>query len=182
MNPLIIVAVVVVLLVVFVISVYNSLVGLRNKVKEAFATMDVYLKQRFDLIPNLVETVKGYAKHESETLEKVTQMRVGAEGGIDARVEGEKKISEAIRQIMVVAENYPDLKASENFRELQTQLASVETDIANARRYYNGSVREYNNKCQMVPYNIIANSFGFKEMPMFEVESASERQNVQVKF
>lgn len=165
----------------YVLSTYNGLVGLRNKVDEAFSTMDVYLKKRFDQIPNLVATVKGYAKHEAETLEKVVAMRSGAKT-TDEMVEAEKQVSAAIKQVMVTVEAYPDLKANTNFQELQRQLNVVEQDIANARKYYNGSVREYNNKVQMAPSNLVANLFGFTTRKMFEVDSAEERKNVKVEF
>lgn len=165
----------------YVLSIYNQLVGLRNKVDEAFSTMDVFLKKRFDQIPNLVATVKGYAKHEAETLERVIAMRSGATTP-EEKVEAEKQMSSAIRQLMVTVEAYPDLKASTNFQHLQEQLNLVEQDIANARRYYNGSVREYNDKVQMAPSNIIANFFSFKTRPMFEVDSPEERKNVKVEF
>lgn len=165
----------------YILSTYNGLVGLRNKVDEAFSTMDVFLKKRFDQIPNLVATVKGYAKHEAETLEKVVALRRGATT-TDEMVEAEKQMSAAIKQVMVTVEAYPDLKASTNFQNLQNQLNAVEEDIANARRYYNGSVREYNNKVQMAPSNLVANIFGFTTRKMFEVDSAEERKNVKVEF
>lgn len=162
-------------------STYNGLIGLRNKVDEAFSTMDVFLKQRFDLIPNLVATVKGYSKHEAETLEKVVAMRSGAQT-TDEKVEAEKEVSKAIRQLLVTVEAYPDLKANTSFVELQHKLGTLEEDIANSRRYYNGSVREYNNKVEMAPSNLIANFFGFKTRKMYEVDSAEERKNVKVEF
>lgn len=178
---MIIAIVLIVVIAAYVLMTYNGLVGLRNKVDEAFSTMDVYLKKRFDQIPNLVATVKGYAKHEAETLEKVVKLRQGATT-TDEKVEAEKQMSSAIRQLMVTVEAYPDLKANTNFQDLQRQLNVVEQDIANARKYYNGTVREYNNKVQMAPGNIIANMFGFGVRPMFEVESREERQNVKVEF
>lgn len=165
------------LIVVFCIFVYNSLVQLSNKVKEAFSTMDVYLKQRFDLIPNLVDTVKAYAKHEADTLEELTTRRAGvATSDIDGQIEGEMRIGEALSRILVVAEKYPELKASENFLDLHKRIVKVEDDIAFARRYYNGSVRMYNDKCQMFPYNIIANIFGFKSKKMYEIQNVAERE------
>ncbi len=165
------------LIVVFCIFVYNSLIQLSNKVKEAFSTMDVYLKQRFDLIPNLVDTVKAYAKHEADTLEELTKRRAGvASNDIDGKVEGEMRIGEALSRILVVVERYPELKASENFLDLHKRIVKVEDDIAFARRYYNGSVRQYNDKCQMFPYNIIANIFGFRAKKMYEIQNAAERE------
>ncbi len=165
----------------YVLTTYNSFIQLRNKVDEAFSTMDVFLKKRFDLIPNLVATVKGYAKHEAETLEKVVAMRSGAKTQ-DEMVEAEKQMTQAIRQVMVTVEAYPDLKANTNFQDLQRQLSAIEEDIANSRRYYNGSVRQYNDKIQMAPSNLVANIFGFTARKMFEVDSAEERKNVKVEF
>lgn len=173
--------IVLVVVCLYVLSTYNSFVQLRNKVDEAFSTMDVYLKKRFDLIPNLVATVKGYAKHEAETLEKVVAMRSGAKTQ-DEMVEAEKQMTQAIRQVMVTVEAYPDLKANSNFQDLQRQLSAIEEDIANSRRYYNGSVRQYNDKVQMAPSNLVANIFGFTTRKMFEVDSAEERKNVKVEF
>ena len=165
------------LIVVFCIFVYNSLIQLSNKVKEAFSTMDVYLKQRFDLIPNLVDTVKAYAKHEADTLEEQTKRRAGvASNDIDGQIEGEMRIGEALSRILVVVEKYPELKASENFLDLLKRIVKVEDDIAFARRYYNGSVRQYNDKCQMFPYNIIANIFGYRAKKMYEIQNVAERE------
>lgn len=180
----IIVLVVVVLLVLFVISCYNKLVKRKIIVDEAFSTMDVYLKKRFDLIPNVLETVKGYAKHEQETLEKVIRLR---NGGYNSMTEEEKietgaAISREVPKIMALAEAYPDLKANQNFMELSAQLQRVEEDIANARKYYNGAVRNYNMTVQTIPTNIIASIFHFGTKPMYEVENTQERENVQVKF
>jgi len=165
----------------YLMATYNSLIGLRNKVEEAFSTMDVYLKKRFDLIPNLVATVKGYAKHEAETLEKVIAMRSGA-ANPGEQLEAEKQITSAIRNIMVTVERYPDLKANQNFLDLQSQLKTIEEDIANSRRYYNGSVRQYNDKVMMFPGNIVAGFFHFEKKPMYEVDDAEERKNVKVSF
>jgi len=165
----------------YVMTTYNSLIGLRNKVDEAFSTMDVYLKKRFDQIPNLVATVKGYAKHEAETLEKVIKLRQGATT-TDEKVEAEKQMSSALRQLLVTVEAYPDLKADTQFQELMSSIKEVELDIANARRYYNGSVRQYNDKIQMVPSNIVANLFNFTTRKMYEVDDAEERKNVKVEF
>lgn len=165
----------------YVLTTYNSFVQLRNKVDEAFSTMDVYLKKRFDQIPNLVSIVKGYAKHEAETLEKVVAMRTGASTP-DEMIEAEKQMTKAIRQVMVTVEAYPDLKANTNFQDLQRQLNVIEEDIANSRRYYNGSVRQYNDKVQMAPSNLVANLFGFTPRKMFEVDSTEERKNVKIEF
>lgn len=180
----IIVLVVVVFLVLFVISCYNKLVKQKVLVEEAFSTMDVYLKKRFDLIPNLVETVKGYAKHEQSTLDKVISLRSGNYSSMttEEKMENATAISRAIPQIMALAEAYPDLKANQNFLELSSQLQRVEEDIANSRKYYNGAVRNYNVTVQTVPTNILASMFQFQTKPMYEAESERERENVQVKF
>ena len=173
----IILIVAVAIIFVFCIFVYNSLIQLSNKVKEAFSTMDVYLKQRFDLIPNLVDTVKAYAKHEADTLEELTKRRAGvASNDIDGKIEGEMRIGEALSRILVVVEKYPELKANENFLDLHKRIVKAEEEIAFARRYYNGSVRQYNDKCQMFPYNIIANIFGFKAKRMYEIQNVAERE------
>ena len=165
------------IIVVFCIFVYNSLIQLTNKVKEAFSTMDVYLKQRFDLIPNLVDSVKAYAKHEADTLEEITKRRAGvASNDIDGKIEGEMRIGEALSRILVLVEKYPELKANENFLDLHKRIVKAEEEIAFARRYYNGSVRQYNDKCQMFPYNIIANIFGFKAKKMYEIQNVAERE------
>ena len=167
---------------IFVLLTYNSLVQLRNKVKEAFSTMDVYLKKRYDLIPNLVDIVKGYAKHETDTLQEVTKMRVNAKkGDLDSAINSEMKIGDALQSLLVVVEKYPDLKANTNFLDLQERLSKMEEEIAFSRRYYNGSVREYNNKCQMFPLNLVAGMFGFKALPMYQVDSEQERKVVDVK-
>ncbi len=174
---------IIVLLLIYVFATYNSLVGLRNRVEEAFSTMDVYLKKRWDLIPNIVETVKGYAKHEKDTLEEVVSLRNGAydKMSTDDKVEVNNKLSQGITKLMAIAEAYPDLKANENFKDLSGQLAKVEEDIANARKYYNGAARIMNDKVAMFPSNIIANMFGFKKQKMFEANE-TERENVKVEF
>ncbi len=174
-NIILIVAVAIIF--VFCIFVYNSLIQLSNKVKEAFSTMDVYLKQRFDLIPNLVDTVKAYAKHEADTLEEITKRRAGVlAGDIDGQIEGEMRIGEALSRILVLVEKYPELKANENFLDLHKRIVKAEEEIAFARRYYNGSVRQYNDKCQMFPHNIIANIFGFRAKKMYEIQNVAERE------
>lgn len=167
---------------IFILLTYNSLVQLRNKVKEAFSTMDVYLKKRYDLIPNLVDIVKGYAKHETDTLQEVTKMRVNAQtGDLNSAINSEVKIGDALQSLLVVVEKYPDLKANTNFLDLQERLSKMEEEIAFSRRYYNGSVREFNNKCQMFPLNLVAGMFGFKALPMYQVDSEQERKVVDVK-
>ena len=174
--------VVVLLIVCWVIGTYNGLIKGRIVVDEAFATMDVYLKKRYDLIPNLVETVKGYASHEKETLEKVISLRTGSYDAMtpEEKIQNGAQISKMIPQIM--AEQYPDLKANQNFMDLSHNLNETEDDIANARKYYNGAVKQYNMKVQMFPGSLIAGLFHFETKKMFEVENAVERQNVQVKF
>ena len=145
--------------------------------------MDVYLKKRWDLIPNLVETVKGYAKHEKDTLQEVISLRNAPYESMsdDEKVKTNQKLSQSVTKIMALAEAYPELKANENFKELSKDLSKIEEDIANSRKYYNGTVRTYNNKVEMVPSNIVASIFGFKTITMFEVDAA-ERENVKVKF
>ena len=176
------VGVLITLLILFVWLTYNSLVQLRNKVKEAFSTMDVYLKKRYDLIPSLVDIVKGYAKHETDALQEVTKMRVNAQkGDLDTAIDSEVKIGDALQSLLVVVEKYPDLKANTNFLDLQERLSKMEEEIAFSRRYYNGSVREFNNKCQMFPLNLVAGMFGFKALPMYQVDSEQERTVVDVK-
>ena len=177
----IIIAVVVVLL-LLVFTTYNSFVKLNNKVEEAFSTMDVYLKKRWDLIPNVVETVKGYAQHERETLEEVISLRNNSydKMNTDDKIDINSKVSNEINRVMAIAESYPELKASENFRDLSNQLTRVEEDIANSRKYYNATVRDYNNKVEMFPSNIIAKMLGYKVKVMFEI-SDDERRNVKVK-
>ena len=178
----IIIAVVVVLL-LLVFTTYNSFVKLNNKVEEAFSTMDVYLKKRWDLIPNIVETVKGYAKHEKSTLEEVINLRNSSYDKMNTndKVEVNNKLSQGISKLMAIAEAYPDLKANENFKDLSSQLTKVEDDIANARKYYNGTVRIFNDKVQMFPSNIIAGIFSYKAKKMFEANE-NERENVKVNF
>ena len=161
-----VIIIVVALLLVLLLTGYNSLVMLRNKVNEAFATMDVSLKKRYDLIPALVEVVKGYAAHESDTLIETTAIRSRAVDHDDRKgqLQGEKGIGDALKKLFIVAEAYPELKANTTFLTLQQQLSAMEDEIALSRRYYNGSVREYNNRCQTVPFNLVARLFGFKSM------------------
>lgn len=171
-----------VVLLFLVLFTYNNLIQLRNKVKEAFSTMDVYLKKRYDLIPSLVDIVKGYAKHETDTLQEVTKMRVNAQkSDLNAAINNEMKIGDALQSLLVIVEKYPDLKANTNFLGLQERLSKMEEEIAFSRRYYNGCVREFNDRCQMFPFNLIAGVFGFKALPMYQVESEQERKVVDVK-
>ena len=174
---------IVVLILIYIFVTYNSLVKQKNSVKEAFSTMDVYLKKRWDLIPNIVESVKGYAKHETETLEEIVRLRNANYNDMsdEEKIKTNQKLTSGINKIMALAEAYPDLKANENFKDLNNQLAKVEEDIANSRKYYNAVVRIFNNKVEMVPSNIVAMIFGFKSKTMFEINE-SERENIQVKF
>lgn len=184
MIATIIIIVIVAILVIWLIAGYNRLVKLRNNVKEGFSTMDVYLKKRYDLVPNLVETVKGYATHESSVFEKVTQARsmVSSATGTAEQIQAENALTQTLRSLFAVAENYPDLKANQNFMDLQNQLSGIEQDIANARKYYNGTVKMLNNACETFPSVIIAKMFHFKQMPMYEVADSAERENVKVQF
>jgi len=171
------------IIVIWFIASYNSLVRLRNMVREAFSTMDVYMKKRYDLIPNLVETVKGYASHERATLERVISARNVAAGAtnLQERIEGENALAGTLKSLFALAEAYPDLKANSNFLDLQRQLQSVEADIANSRKYYNSVVRIYNTKTQSFPSVIVASIFGFGHEPLFEINNP-ERENVKVEF
>ena len=180
----IIIVAIVVILAIAAISMYNSFVRLKNNCDEAYATMDVYLKKHFDLIPNLVEVVKGYATHERETLDSVTKARtaVMSSSTPEEKLANEAALSGTLKSLFAVSEAYPDLKANTNFMELQQQLESTEQDIANARKYYNAVVKQLNTKTEQFPSNIIANMFHFTKRPMYEVESEGERQNVQVSF
>lgn len=172
------------ILVIWVISAYNGFVRLRNMVEEAFSTMDVYLKKRYDLIPNLVETVKGYAAHEAGTLEKVVQARNFAAGAstVEDKIKGENMLQGTLKSLFAIAEAYPDLKANTNFMDLQAQLQRIEDEIANSRKYYNGIVKEFNTKTEMFPSNIVAGIFNFVRKPLFEVNDEAERESVKVKF
>ena len=179
-----IVLAVVVVLILWIIAGYNGLIKLRNQSEEAFSTMDVYLKKRSDLVPNLVETVKGYAAHESGTLEKVTAARNMAMGAAtpEDKLKAENGLTETLKSLFAVAENYPALKANENFLGLQKQLSGLEDDIANSRKYYNGVIRMYNTATEVFPKNLISRMFHFVKKPMFEVESPTDRENVKVRF
>lgn len=184
---IVVAVVVVILLVVIIVSwyvgVYNKLQRAKNLVDEGWSTIEVQLKKRYDLIPNLVETVKGYAKHESETLEAVIAARNRASAATgDAKIAAENQFSGAIRSIMVLQERYPDLKANANFNDLQNQLKGIENEIASARRYYNGTVKELNTKIDIFPSNIIARKMGLEKRSYFEVDSEEERKAPQVKF
>ena len=170
-----IVVAIIVLIIAYALITCNTLIKLKNQVKEAFATMDVYLKKRWDLIPSIVETVKGYAKHEKSTLEEITTLR----NKVYEKIDTNNHMSPEITKLIALAESYPELKADKNFRDLSNQLTKVEDEIAHSRKYYNATVRVYNNKVQMVPSNIIALILGYKTETMFEAKS-EEKENVKV--
>ncbi len=175
------------LIIIWLIATYNSLITLRNRTDEAWSDIDVQLKRRYDLIPNLVETVKGYAGHEREVFEKVTLARAAAinaeKSGHPAEIaKTENMLAGALKTLFAVAENYPDLKASQNFLQLQDELSDTENKIQAARRFYNGNVRDFNIKIQKFPNNLVAGPFGFKAREFFEIEEAKERETVKVKF
>lgn len=167
----------------FIILSYNSGVRLRNYVKEAFATMDVYLKQRWALIPNLLESVKAYTKHEKSLLTDITTLRSAEYSQLSdtQKLETNMKLDGLLNKFIAVCENYPDIKANEGFMQFNSKLVSIEEDIANARKYYNGTVRELNNFAEIFPTNIICLIFGIKEEKMFEISDV-ERQNIKVSF
>ncbi len=184
----IVIAALVVILVIatiaWIISTYNAFIKLRNNVDEGFSTMDVYMKKRYDLIPNLVETVKGYAKHEESTLTKVIQARNMAMNSAttEEKMKNDNILTGTLKSLFAVSENYPELQANQNFMDLQNQLKTLEAEIANSRKYYNGVVKVYENKREMFPSNIIAKMFKFEEKPFYEVDSEEERKTVKVQF
>ena len=175
---------VVVLLILWVIGAFNGLVTLKNRTKEALSDIDVQTKRRYDLIPNLVETVKGYAAHESGVFEKVTQARANAMNaqGVGAKEQAENALSGTLKSLFAVAENYPDLKASTSFLNLQNEITDTEDKIQAARRFYNANVRDLNTKIESFPANLIAGQFGFKEMELFQTTNEVEKEPVAVKF
>lgn len=173
-----------VLVVLWIVGTYNGLVTLRVRSEEAWSDIDVQLRRRYDLIANLVETVKGYATHEREVFEKVTEARSSAiaAGNVRQQGEAENMLTGALRSLFAVAENYPQLRASENFMQLQRDLTDTEDKIQASRRFYNGNVRDLNTKIQSFPANIVANMFSFKQRDMFEIEEAAAREPVKVDF
>jgi len=179
----IIILIIVVLIVLFVVYLYNSLIQLRNRVKNAWSQIDVQLNRRADLIPNLVETVKGYAKHEKTVFENVTEARSGLMNAktVQETAEANNMLTDTLKSLFAVAENYPELKANENFLELQSQLEETENKIAYSRQFYNDTVLMYNNKCQMFPSNLLASSFNFQEAEFFEIEE-TKREVPKVEF
>ena len=187
MIALIVVGVIVLILIFWVIGIYNNLVALRNNRENAFANIEVQLKQRYDLIPNLVNTVKGYAEHEKGLLERITQARTAAMGAtnLNDKIEAENALSSALAGLKVSVENYPDLKANQNFMQLQSELADIENKLAAVRRFFNSATKELNNSVQSFPNNLIANMFGFHKEPMFEVapeQRAAIEKAPEVKF
>ena len=187
MTVIIIIVAVVVLLALWAVGIYNSLVKLRNNRENAFANIDVQLKQRHDLIPQLVATVKGYAQHEKELLTRVTEARAAAMNatGINDKIQAENQLSSALAGLKVAVEAYPDLKANQNFLQLQSEISDIENKLAAVRRYFNTATRELNNKVQTFPANILAGMFGFQKEPMFEVpkeERASMDKAPEISF
>ena len=185
-SPLTIIIGVVVLAIIFVIIVFNGLIRTQQRVKEAWSDIDVQLKRRYNLIPNLVETVKGYAKHEQETFDKVVQARNAAMNaqGVEATGQAENMLTGALKSIFALSEAYPDLKANQNFAKLQEELSDTENKIQASRRFYNGMVRDFNTKMAVFPNNMIVGFFGgkFRKQEFFEIEEEEQRKNVEVKF
>jgi len=173
-----------VVILLYVIFAYNSMIKMRNQVKEAWADIDVQLKRRYNLIPNIVESVKGYATHEDSVLTKVTEARANAINATNIKDQGvaENMLSGALKSLFAVAENYPNLKANENFLQLQNELVDTEDKIQSARRFYNSTTRDFNTNVQQFPSNMIAGMFNFKAEEFFEIENGEERENVKVDF
>ena len=189
MIPLYIILGIVAIVIIWLIFTYNGLITSRNRVDEAFSDIDVQLKRRYDLIPNLVETVKGYATHEKETLQKITEARSKAmslhddkNATLAQKEQAENMLGSSVRGLMIQMEAYPDLKANQNFLQLQDELSDTENKIQASRRFYNGNVRDFNTKLQVFPTNTIANMLKFKAYEFFQVTDEKEKQNVQVKF
>jgi len=177
----------IVLLIIVLVSLYNGLIRLKNCVEEARSDMDVQMKRRYDLIPNLVETMKGYATHEQATLEKVIiarnqAMKANEKGNATEQIQAENALSSTLKSIFALSESYPDLKANQNFLELQRELTDTEDKIMASRRFYNGNVRDFNTKLQVFPTNIIGKQLGFLNYPFFEVTDAKAKEPVAVKF
>ena len=179
-----VIAVLVIILVVWGISTYNKLIKMKNDVEESFSTMDVCMKKRYDLVPNLVATVKGYAKHEESTLEKVIAARNMAVNAtsMEEKSKADNMLTGTLKSIFALSESYPELKANTNFMDLQNQLKNLETEISNSRKYYNACVKNLNNKIEVFPSSIIAKWFKFEKKTMFEVDAPEERKNVKVEF
>lgn len=179
-----IVAGIIVLILLWAVWSYNSLIRMWYRIKEAWSDIDVQLKRRYDLIPNIVETVKGYAAHEKGAFENVTKARAMAMGAqtVGEHSKAENMLTGALKSLFAVSEAYPDLKASENFKKLQDELSDTENKIQAARRFYNSTVMEYNTSVDTFPTNIVAGSFGFKESEFFDIDEAAEREPVKVSF
>jgi len=175
---------IIVLIILWLIWTFNRLITLRTRTKEAWADIDVQLKRRYNLIPNLVETVKGYAAHEKEVFQKVTEARTKAMAAstVEEKAKAENFLSSTLKSLFAVVENYPELKASQNFLELQRELRDTEDKIQAARRFYNTNVRDLNIKIEVFPANLVAKKFGFKKMEFFEIEEAAAREVPKVKF
>lgn len=180
----IVIVVLIVVLIIWLVATYNKFIKMQNKVEEGFSTMDVYLKKRYDLIPNLVESVKGYAAHESKTLNDVISARNMAVQAttLDQKIQGEQKLQSMLGPLYAISEQYPNLKADQNFMDLQNQLKSMEGEIANARKYYNAVCVKFNNLVEMFPSNLLAGIFHFSRKPLYEVNEDHERENVKVQF
>jgi len=183
MTILYIILAVLAIALVWLVALYNGLIKFRNRTDEAYSDIDVQLKRRYDLIPNLMETVKGYMQHEAGTLQKVTEARATAmhAGTMAEKAQAENQLTETLKSLFAVSENYPDLKASQNFLQLQDELSDTENKIQAARRFYNGQVRDFNTKIQTFPNNIFAGILNFKKYEFFEAE-AKEKENVKIKF
>ena len=173
-----------IVLLMFFIIIYNKLIRIKNLVSEAWSGIDVQLKRRYDVIPNLVATVKGYSEHESNVLTKVTQLRTIAMGAHSAeeKIKAETALTSSLKSLFAVAENYPELKANQNFIHLQKDLSTIEEQLQLARRYYNAVAREYNNSIQTFPNNLVANFLNYKSQPFFEINNETERQAPKVSF
>ncbi len=184
MGGLIVILVIIAVVVIFFVGIYNSLITLRNRADNSWAQVDVQLRRRYDLIPNLVETVKGYAAHEKETFQNVTEARAQAINAQTVKEQGdaENMLSGALKSLFAVVENYPDLKANQNFLMLQEELAGTEGKIAYARQFYNDTIMKFNTKQQVFPSNIVANMFSFQEKEYFEIEEPEAREPVKVEF
>lgn len=184
MSPFMLLTLAIVVVIAFVIVIYNKLVKMRNHADEAWSDIDVQLKRRYNLIPNIVETVKGYAEHEDTVFTKVTEARSNAinAGSLKEQAQAENMLSGALKSLFAVAEDYPDLKANENFMQLQNELVDTEDKIQAARRFYNGTVRDYNTKLQQFPNSLVANVFKFEDKEFFEVEDEEQKEVVEVSF
>ena len=181
---LIIILIIIAAIILWIVSVYNGLIKARHKVKNAWSQIEVKLQRRFDLIPNLVETVRGYMDHENETLTKVTELRTSWANAstVHEKAELDNQLSGALKTIMAVTENYPDLKANQNFSELQEEIRNTENVISYSRQFYNDSVTAYNTKIELFPANIVASMFNFKAEELFKTDSEEARKNVKVDF